>query len=576
MWNKVHLGVCGLAAVFFLCLTLTNVEMRWSIGDILLIWACAALLPVVLFLCVLYQEKQMHYGWADILAVIWIVYIILRTWIGGEQSCGTEFLKMIEMAVLYIVLRSLFAGMRLSSLCLMTGILLCGVYEACEGIMQLLGGASRHSQYLLTGSFLNPGPYSAYLMMCCVIGVAWFQCSFPEKKMVRKSRYGKWCQYFIGSSLLLMLVLLPATWSRAAWVSAGTIALWLYRKKYWAHRWVVWLGIIVIAVSCYFLKQGSADGRILTWIASLTEWLHHPLWGVGIGGFRRACAEGIANLYHQMPQSALFHAGGVAEYAFNDFLKIIVEQGAVGALLCLGFVITSMLQLYRKSLPLFYGMLSLLIFSQFSYPFELLPYRILAALIFAYAASHKKGDKKITVWYSPVMILLAMMPIAYSLIKEIEKRHEADKESLLFSGLQHEAFINDYYELLPLEYDNPSFLFDFGKTLRNAKRHNDSNAVLRMGTKISSDPMFWVLMGNNFRDMKCYAEAETAYRKAFCIMPNRLYPLYQLMMMHEEKGDRSQVQSVAKQILKIQPKIPSPATVEMADSAKNKLVHNGK
>lgn len=129
-----------------------------------------------------------------------------------------------------------------------------------------------------------------------------------------------------------------------------------------------------------------------------------------------------------------------------------------------------------------------------------------------------------------------LLPVAYFLMREIQRRHETDQEVSMFSGMHHEAFIIDYYELMPFEMDNVSFLFDFGKTLREAKRYNDSNAVFRQGTQVSSDPMFWVLMGNNYRDMQCYQEAEEVYQKAFAIMPNRLYPLYQLMGLYEETG----------------------------------------
>ncbi len=142
----------------------------------------------------------------------------------------------------------------------------------------------------------------------------------------------------------------------------------------------------------------------------------------------------------------------------------------------------------------------------------------------------------------------------------------------MFSGMHHEAFIIDYYELMPLEMDNVSFLFDFGKTLREAKRYNDSNAVFRQGTQVSSDPMFWVLIGNNYCDMQCYQEAEEAYQKAFAIMPNRLYPLYQLMGLYEETGDVEALRRTAREIMALQPKIKSPATEAMADSARRKVI----
>ena len=53
-------------------------------------------------------------------------------------------------------------------------------------------------------------------------------------------------------------------------------------------------------------------------------------------------------------------------------------------------------------------------------------------------------------------------------------------------------------------------------------------------------------------------------------MPNRLYPLYQLMGLYEELGDMEALQRMAK---KTKPKIKSPATEAMMDRARNKIEH---
>ena len=466
------------------------------------------------------------------------------------------------MGLLYVTLRGIFAWSKLSPVYLIGGLMLCGVYETALGVWQLVSGVSRHSQYLMTGNFQNPGPYSAYLMMAAVIGWGWTQ-ELTEGRL----RTAVWCM------TAFVLLLLPATWSRAALVAVGIIALWLYRQKYWKYRWVVWIGVMVLATGFYFAKQGSADGRMLTWTASLTAWWHKLWLGVGMGGFRAACADGIAELYREHPTSGLFTSGGVTDFAFNDLLKVLVEQGLVGAVLCVVTAVWVLFGLYKQSLPLFYGLLSLFIFSMFSYPFELLPYQIILVLLSAFAASHVDMDKENTHRkLGRVMLLLVLVPIAFFVAKEIQRRHETDKEVKMFSGMHHEAFINDYYELMPMEMDNASFLFDFGKTLREAKRYNDSNAVLRQGIQVSNDPMFWVLIGNNYRDMQCYQEAEEAYQKAFAIMPNRLYPLYQLMGLYEEIGNVEAWQRTAKEIIMLQPKIKSPATEAMADSARRKVI----
>lgn len=157
------------------------------------------------------------------------------------------------------------------------------------------------------------------------------------------------------------------------------------------------------------------------------------------------------------------------------------------------------------------------------------------------------------------------------LVDEISTRYKADKDYQLFAGMTHEAFIKDYYDLLPLERDNSRFLFDFGKILRLHGRYNDSNDMLRQGTLISADPMFYVLMGNNYKDMGHCDLAEDAYIKAFSIMPNRLYPLYQLMRLYQDAGDSVKAREYATKVVSFKEKITSPATEQMKQEAKEYL-----
>lgn len=62
--------------------------------------------------------------------------------------------------------------------------------------------------------------------------------------------------------------------------------------------------------------------------------------------------------------------------------------------------------------------------------------------------------------------------------------------------------------------------------------------------------------------------AEQAYFKAYAVMPNRLYPLYQLMVLYESVGQRGKMKKMAKRIIEMKPKITSPATEKMKQKAK--------
>lgn len=71
-------------------------------------------------------------------------------------------------------------------------------------------------------------------------------------------------------------------------------------------------------------------------------------------------------------------------YVFCDPLKIMTEQGVIGLLISViaCWIIIKKLRSYSMSLT--YGLSSLLIFSLFSYPFELIPYQVILIFLLQY------------------------------------------------------------------------------------------------------------------------------------------------------------------------------------------------
>lgn len=109
----------------------------------------------------------------DVIVVAWVIYYIGRLLVGNEWPCLLEFLKAIELFLLYIGLRIAFQETKMSAWVLIGSILALGCYEAWIGALQISGiETSRNNLFALTGSFMNPGPYSAYLMIGIVVGLS--------------------------------------------------------------------------------------------------------------------------------------------------------------------------------------------------------------------------------------------------------------------------------------------------------------------------------------------------------------------------------------------------------------------
>lgn len=541
-----------------LLLSLLTVGQRWGQSYILASWIAmlGSLCAAIFFLT---RKRNINWGIADTVITIYVLWYFSRAYFGREYPCGTVILKSATILSLYIFFRLSFNAVRMPRQFLAITLILYGCIEFVLGLYQLTTGTSRHALYPMTGNFLNPGPYSASLMLALATAIGW-----------QKFRANKYCQII----MMVMLAVLIATFSRAAIVGIAVVCLIVFRKYYWRYRFIIWTAIIAIAVCLFFFKQGSAEGRLAIWLASMTTFAHHPWVGVGIGGFNNACGEGLAELYASHPNLTLFQSAGVTDNAYNIFVNILVEQGVVGFVLFLSLTLI-VLRLYKQSKPLFYGMLSLLIFAMFSYPFDFLPYQVITATVVAWSNAESKTSNKGTFstirFVATITTTFIVCGLSWMIKDLITERYNADRDYEIFSGIGNEAFIKDYYQLLSLEEDNPQFLFSFAQCLRNAKRFRDSNAMLLKGTKTSADPMFYVIMGNNYADENFYYEAEAAYKHAFAMMPNHIYPLYKLMKLYHSTGKYKAEVSMAKTIVSFKEKVSSPATKEIKLEAQESL-----
>lgn len=554
-------------------ITITSVEIRWSQSEVWVYYG----IPVIFlmgFAMLVCNGKKFNCTLADIIAVVWFIYYAGRAWMGNEWPCRMEFLRTAQLFLMYVSLRVALQGTKIPAWMLIGGILAFGCYETWLGISQMyVDETSRHRLYALTGNFLNPGPYSAYLMIGVVVGLVALK-KVPDKaiisaipkfmpiKVAECLKAITW-KHLIIAAVTIMAMVLPATMSRAAYLGIAVVVLLIFKDKYWRYRYIVWVTIALVGIAFYFFKQGSADGRMIIWKAALASWIDMPWLGVGIGGFYNAFAEGIAKL---SAYDMDFSSAGVADYAYNILLKIVTEQGVVGGGFAISFTAVAMMNLSRNNSSLFWGMVSLLVFAMFSYPFDLLPYKAIAVLIIAWSESI--GDKRVfEIGRIKVFILsFSLSFTSWQAGKIASDSYQADWESFMPIELNSYS-IEDGYKWLSLENENSHFLFSFGKKLRDEGRHNDSNAIFRQGTKCSADPMFHILIGNNYKEMKHYDLAEKSYYKAFAVMPNRLLPFYQLMLLYKDSGDMKKARAMARRVIGMKPKIESRLTKEMKDKA---------
>ncbi len=544
-------------------------EAMPSVSDVWGYRAVAALAGVALTaVCLGRRLPRLH--WADGVALFWWVCVSLNYVFVSPYPAAEVYGKAMALGVAYVALRLVipFCGRAFTRLW-WVGLCAAGGYELWTGFMQLAGReASRHHLFDVTGTFFNPGPYAIFVAVVLAVSVAWwYRHGEAFAGRGRWSRVGAWS---VAAVAVFCFPVLVATWSRTAWVAVAVAAACLLWKAH--RRMVLWgMGVAVCAgVAAYFLKQGSADGRLLMTMVAGRAWAGEWLCGHGRGGYAQAYGAAQEAFFAARPGSPLSVVAGSPEYAFNGVLGVGVEQGVLGAVPALVLGLWSLAVLCRRGEVSAYGWLVLLVSSLFSYPFALWPFLSLAVAWVALAVSLEAGTAEVRWWKRTAVwpVVAAGGWCVWNLSDDTARRVEAYEEFRRVRGIQDVAFLEDYRKKYEDLKAYPDFLFTFGTALREAGRYNESNAMLRQGTRVSCDPVFYTLMGNNYRDLGAVAEAESAYRKAFGMLPGRMYPLYRLMKLYEAEGQMRKAEEMARQIIAFRPKVDSPAVREMKSEAK--------
>lgn len=386
------------------------------------------------------------------------------------------------------------------------------LYESVLGLLQIVGLLHNgHTNFILTGSFNNPGPYGGLLAILLSI-----LCAHMMQNRSGRNWYEKGPLILSSISCGLCVMILPITMSRAAWLAFG-VALIVYGIKEknlidWVktHKMVATIAttmIIMVMTGAFYLKKESAIGRFHIWHMELRAISKEPLRGHGRGSVLWVYGDTQADYFSEKERPEIIKkVAGCPEYAFNEYLKIGVEYG-IPALLTVVAVLFFLIALTLRIYPPFaYGLITLSVFAFFSYPLD---------------AFHIKSDAE----------------------------REWERSKYLSSMELYEDAIEKLSPLYGDLKDNYRYIYDYGYALYKCNLHKESIEILEQGATISSDPMFYNIMGRNYEAMGSYKEAEEAYLHAHYMVPHRLYPLTLLMRMNIRLGNDNEALRYGKMIL---------------------------
>ena len=533
----------------------------------------------------------------DILLVLFVGFVLTITYLNFNTPFTTKWILLLLLLVLFFYLRIALKDRNLLYY-LQIFLIITGLVEAIWGLRQLYGfTASNHNLFKLTGSFFNSGPYSGYLAVIAPLALY----SILKDKIVFKRKFFVgylpcYVRFTVSALTFVCIVLvLPAAMSRAAWIAmmagCGFVITLKYlpkkqpenyfilqRKKIILILSIVFVLIAAGAVGIYQLKKNSADGRFLIWKTSLQLIPKYPL-GVGLGHFSGAYGKEQAAYFASGKASAQEELiAGNPEYAFNEYLQIIIEFGVVPAIvLFLSFVLLIYMGIKRKSIAETGGLISLLIFASMSYPFNLLPFLIILVFFMALILVQKQPLKtnhfteksfilpRKAVFTGLTLSTVVLFGTIYQRIPIYNAYKEWNNLKMAGSPNAYPEMMNDYKKISPYLSDQTPFLFEYAQCLSKAGEYQKSNRILEQSVKISCDPMLYNIIGKNYQSLKKFKFAEDNFIMASHIIPSRIYPYYLLANLYAEKGDRVNAIRMAKIVLETDPKVESTAVNEMRE-----------
>jgi len=443
-----------------------------------------------------------------------------------------------------------------------------------------------------------------------------------------KSKTYKIIHFSIILTVVLISLVLPASRSRAAWLAVIVSSAYLLLVKYSVinilKRYlnsgikkvaVTVLGVIILGISAsglYFLKKDSADGRLLIWKVTINMIKEKPITGFGFDQFKSHYMDYQAAYFKQNPDSVEAMVAGDTNYTFNELLQQTVELGIVGLfiivlILIIAFQspkiqdpkcealppqpfkqengifiehgqINNMSQLITVSKA---GIISIFVFSLFSYPAQILPIKLNLVFYLAVLSVESPGRKFVLAENTNRKTLFTVLKTIFAVVSivilcfvfvHIQKLKIAytnwESAYQVYQMGAYDMCLEDYEKAYPVLINNGSFLTNYGKALSMAERHAKAANVLLQADLYYPNTVVSTALGDSYKKLGQTFNAEQAYMHACHMIPSRFYPKYLLAKLYIESGQKENAVKIAKELIEKEVKTESTAISEILEEMK--------
>lgn len=453
--------------------------------------------------------------------------------------------------------------------------LLFGFYEGLLGMRYIYENHQHFNTLQLRGSFHNSGIYAIYLTVPFVLSFIVF---LQYKSESRLDTYLNIVSIF---TFILLGFVLIYTQSRTAWI-ASCLGLCFTIIRYFkvserikniVKSYLLRMVFLLLVLGCilmigkqlYEFKKASAIGRVLVWKVSMEMVKERPVFGKGFNSFNQTYVNYQANYFSKSRDLQEIFVAGKVQYAFNDYLQIILEYGFVGFSLFLGMI----LFIFYDHKNIYQGLLiSCLIAALSSYPLQGLPTSLNFYFVLMLSCL---GSTKLNIFTTKTiqmkLIWITLICISIFIFRVNFSKEKIEKECFVaeqfFNSDQYPEAIKRYEKLYPeIEKDSPNLMI-YAKSLALNGQHAKAIKIYEQALKYLSDPFLCNNLGLSYQAIGNFNKAEMMYQKSSRMIPSLIYPRYLLAKLYIKNRELDKAKIIAREIVNLPVKVYSEASNEM-------------
>jgi len=290
-----------------------------------------------------------------------------------------------------------------------------------------------------------------------------------------------------------------------------------------------------------------------------------PIYGMGIGNYFTEYGNYQANYFLSNYNNSFINIAGMNYHPFNEFVRILVENGIIG--LCVSFAILILIALksFRiltkrdTDVPIVWVVILIIIFgfSCVSYLFSDITIIIILLSSIGYLSARCNVSfnfRRVTfLKYSKLVILCVILSFSITKIYAINMWRKSKSE------IRHnpdQSLIN-YKRIYPILCNNASFLFNYGIELKINGNAKLSQTTLIRASYYGNSIELYTALGDGYLKNNDFKMAESSYLNAAYMVPKKFVPFNVLLNFYIKTHQPEKASAIAKMICNKPIKIPS-------------------